>query len=116
MRINVHFNNMKKSEAVNEFMLDNLDVIFDKFHIENPEVDVYFNIIRARTDYRHPLFSCEILFKTEFDKSFHKVIKTEEDLYKAIRNSTKAVASVLSKHSTRKNDHRRYERRMENFY
>lgn len=120
MRINVHFNSMKKSEAVNDFILDNLDAIFNKYHVENPEVDIYLNIIRARTDYRQPLFSCEILVKTEFDKTYHKIIKQEEDLYKAIKSSMKAVNAALSKHSTRKNDHRRFERRIErrieNFY
>lgn len=116
MRINVHFNNMKKSEAVNDFILENLDAVFDKFHIENPEADIYLNIVRARTDYRQPLFSCEILFKTEFDKTLHKVIKHEADLYKAIWNSVKAVGGALSKHSTKKNDHHRYERRTENIY
>lgn len=116
MRINVHFNHMKKSEAVNNFVLDSLEGVFDKFQIENPEVDVYLNIIRARTDYRQPLFSCEILVKTEFDRTYHKILKKETDLYKAIRSSIKSVSSYLSKHSTRKNDHHRYERRYENIY
>ena len=116
MRINVHFNNMKKSEAVNSFIQTSLNEIFTKYQIQNPEADVYLNIIRARTEYRHPLFSCEILIKNDFDKNFHKVLKKESDLYKAIGLGIKAVNLNLSKHSTRKNDHHRYERRAENNY
>lgn len=113
MRINVHFNNMSKSEAVNDFLLDSLDDIFNKFHVESPDVDVYLNIIRARTEYRHPLFSCEIILKTEFNKNYQKYLKQEEDLYLAIKNATKAVSASLSKCSTKKNDHRRFKRRGE---
>ncbi|MCK6599594.1 MAG: HPF/RaiA family ribosome-associated protein [Bdellovibrionaceae bacterium] len=111
MNINIHFNNIGKSEAVSDFIWERLDTTFNKFHVENPEVEVFLNIIRARTDFRQPLFSCEILVRTEFNKTVSKIIKKEEDLYKAIQGCVKAMGGAIAKHSTIKNDHHRFERR-----
>lgn len=111
MRIQVHYKNVAMSEAINNFIKGELETMFGKFRVMNPSVDVYIESVRARTALRHPVYSCELIYKTDYNRSSQKVIREGRDLFMLISDGLLVVEQNLGEQSSRKNDHRRYQRR-----
>lgn len=111
MKIQVHYKNIAMSESINNFIRGELELMFQKYHAHNPSVDVYIESIRARTPNRHPIFSCEFIYKTGNDRSAQKIVREGRDLFMLISDSIYVVEQRLGELSARKADHRRYQRR-----
>lgn len=111
MRIQVHYKNIAMSEAINTFIGNELTAMFGKFRVMNPSADIYIESIRARTAYRHPVYACEIIFKSDFNRSSQKVRREGRDLFMLISDSLYVIEQRFSEMSSRKNDHRRFQRR-----
>lgn len=111
MKIQVHYKNIAMSESINNFIKDELESMFQKYRAHNPTVDVYIESIRARTANRHPIFSCEFIYKTGNDRAAQKIVREGRDLFMLISDSIYVVEQRLGEHSARKADHRRYQRR-----
>lgn len=111
MRIQVHYKNVTMSEAINNFIKNELETMFSKFRVLNPAADIYIESIRARTPNRHPIFACEVIYKTDFNRSSQKVLRQGRDLFMLISDALCVVEQSLGDDSARKRDHRRYQRR-----
>lgn len=111
MKIQVHYKNIAMSESINNFIRGELELMFQKYRAHNPSVDVYIESIRARTPNRHPIFSCEFIYKTGNDRSAQKIVREGRDLFMLISDSIYVVEQRLGELSARKADHRRYQRR-----
>ncbi len=111
MKIQVHYKNIAMSESINNFISAELEAVFSKFRAHNPSADVYIESIRARTPNRHPIFSCEFIYKTGGDRSPQKIVREGRDLFMLISDSLYVVEQRLTQLSARKADHRRYQRR-----
>ena len=111
MRIQVHYKNVAMSEAINNFIKSELEMLFDKFRVVNPSADIYIESIKARTDKRHPVFACEVIYKSNFNRSSQKVLREGRDLFSLISDSLYVIEQSFTDMSSRKNDHRRYQRR-----
>jgi ribosome-associated translation inhibitor RaiA len=112
MKIQVHYKNIAMSESINNFIRDELETMLQKFHANNnPSVDVYIESIRARTPNRHPVFSCEFIYKNGSNRSPQKIVRQGRDLFMLISDSLYVVEQRLTEMSSRKADHRRYQRR-----
>lgn len=111
MKIQVHYKNIAMSESINNFIRSELETVFNKFRAHNPSADVYIESIRARTPNRHPIFSCEFIYKTGADRSPQKIVREGRDLFMLISDSLSVVEQRMTELSARKADHRRYQRR-----
>jgi ribosome-associated translation inhibitor RaiA len=111
MKIQVHYKNIAMSESVNNFIRAELETMFQKYRAHHPTVDVYIESIRARMENRHPIFSCEFIYKTAADPSIQKVVREGRDLFTLISDSISVVEQRMGELSARKADHRRYQRR-----
>lgn len=111
MKIQVHYKNIAMSESINTFIRTEMESMFQKFRAHNPSVDVYIESIRARTTNRHPVFSCEFIYKTGADRAPQKIVREGRDLFMLISDSLYVVEHRMSELSARKADHRRYQRR-----
>ncbi|MBL7542543.1 MAG: hypothetical protein JNL11_01945 [Bdellovibrionaceae bacterium] len=111
MKIQVHYKNIAMSEAINTFVKSELESMFQKFRAHSPSADIYIESIRARTPNRHPIFSCEFIYKTGMNGSSQKVVREGRDLFMLISDSLYVVEQRLSELSSRRADHRRYQRR-----
>lgn len=111
MKIQVHYKNIAMSESINNFVKSELEGLFQKYRAHTPSVDVYIESIRARTPNRHPIFSCEFIYKTGQDRSAQKIVREGRDLFMLISDSISVVEQRMAELSARKADHRRYQRR-----
>lgn len=111
MRIQVHYKNVAMSEAINNFIKSELETMFNKFRVKNPSADIYIETIRARTVDRHPVYACEVIFKSDFNRTSQKVLREGRDLFTLISEALYVIEQNFSEMSSRKNDHRRYQRR-----
>ena len=111
MKIQVHYKNIAMSESINDFIRGELQTMFEKYRAHNPTVDVYIESIRARMDNRHPIFSCEFIYKTASERSTQKIVREGRDLFTLISDSISVVEQRMGELSARKADHRRYQRR-----
>ena len=111
MNIQVHYKNVAMSEALNNFVRLELESLFEKFQIMNASADIYIESSRARTPLRNPIFSCEFIYKTDYHRSSHKVRREGRDLFTILNESIYIIEQGLSERSSRKSDHRRYQRR-----
>ncbi len=111
MKIQVHYKNMAMSESIDEFIKAELVTLFAKYQVVNPAADIYLESIRARTENRHPVYSCEVIYKSDFHRSAQKVVRDGRDLFSLITESLDVIEQSLKQMSSRKSDHRRYHRR-----
>ncbi len=99
------------SESINNFIKNELEMMFSKFRVMNPSVDVYIESVRARTPLRHPVYACELIYKSDFNRTSQKVIREGRDLFTLISDGLLVIEQSLTEQSSRKNDHRRFQRR-----
>lgn len=111
MRIQVHYKNVEGSEAINNFIKGELEMMCSKFKVNGGSADIYIESVRARTDNRHPVFACEIIYKTDFNRYPQKIFREGRDLFTLIGEALWVAEQNFSEMSSRKNDHRRYHRR-----
>ncbi|WP_413287607.1 HPF/RaiA family ribosome-associated protein [Bdellovibrio sp. HCB337] len=98
MRTEIFFNGIHRSDYVNDFITDKVELITDKLMLDKDlHVVVRVEKDRERTSTRSPVFQCEITVKSGVSDRTFKVVKQDRNLFRAIVKSSDALKVLLGK-------------------
>jgi len=110
MRTDILFKEIRRSNYLEDFISDKIDVLVEK--LAGPDNDTHVTVrvekCRERTNLRHPIFQCEITVKSGMSPKIFKVTKSDRNIFRAIVSGFDALKVNLSKsHDRLRNDRRR---------
>ncbi len=105
MQTNIHYRDVARTEHLEAYLLDRIEGLADKFlHDDlNAHLMVKVEEERHRSEYRKPVFTCEVVLKPSHTRRILKVKKSGTDFYECVSDLVDAFKNVLAKHSSKMN-------------
>jgi hypothetical protein len=110
MRTETVFKDIRRSEYVQDFIDEKVDVLVEK--LIQPDSDLHIAVrlekVRARTPNRQGLYQCEVFVKSGMSDKVYKTVRQDRNLFRAVVASFDALKVVLGKtHDRLRHDRRR---------
>jgi len=110
MRTEILFKDIRRSEYIENFISDKVEILTDKLIQPDSDLHVIVRVEkdRQKTDNRHPIFHCEVTIKSGVSAKPLVINKQDRNIFRAIVSSFDTLKVVLGKtHDRLHHDRRR---------
>jgi ribosome-associated translation inhibitor RaiA len=110
MRTEILFKDIRRSEYIENFIGDKVELLTDKLIQPDSDLHVIVRVEkeRQRTDNRHPVFHCEVTIKSGVSVKPLVISKQDRNIFRAIVSSFDTLKVLLGKnHDRLRHDRRR---------